>query len=161
MGDTQRSQTVSINNQGIAMQTVHDSKDVLVCRTAKLCANRGVAWLVEDPVKGSEPRNRMREIFKSGSVGGAPGNRCFYPEPDGNSAMLHCRQPGRVGKMPFTISGIHTGSCRHFAHCFGGGLSMTLCLKAYKHPAQSRKSQTNPSFHNLAIHRTQGGGEIL
>ncbi len=25
----------------------------------------------------------MREIFKYGSVGGAPGNRCFYPEADG------------------------------------------------------------------------------
>ncbi len=25
----------------------------------------------------------MREIFKSGSVGGALGNRCFYLEPDG------------------------------------------------------------------------------
>ena len=24
----------------------------------------------------------MREIFTSGSVGGAPGNRCFYLEPD-------------------------------------------------------------------------------
>jgi len=24
----------------------------------------------------------MREIFTSGSVGGAPGNRCFYPERD-------------------------------------------------------------------------------
>ena len=24
----------------------------------------------------------MREIFTYGSVGGAPGNRCFYPEPD-------------------------------------------------------------------------------
>ena len=24
----------------------------------------------------------MREIFKSGSVGGAPGNRCFYLEAD-------------------------------------------------------------------------------
>ena len=23
------------------------------------------------------------EFFKYGSVGGAPGNRCFYPEPDG------------------------------------------------------------------------------
>jgi len=31
-------------------------------------------------VKEPEPRNRMREIFKSGSVGGAPGNRCFYLE---------------------------------------------------------------------------------
>ena len=26
------------------------------------------------------PRNRMRETFTSGSVGGAPGNRCIYPE---------------------------------------------------------------------------------
>ena len=25
----------------------------------------------------------MREIFKSGSVGGALGNQCFYPEADG------------------------------------------------------------------------------
>ena len=25
----------------------------------------------------------MRESFTYGSVGGAPGNRCFYPEPDG------------------------------------------------------------------------------
>ena len=25
----------------------------------------------------------MREIFKYGSVGGAPGNRCFYLEADG------------------------------------------------------------------------------
>ncbi len=24
----------------------------------------------------------MREIFTYGSVGGAPGNRCFYPETD-------------------------------------------------------------------------------
>jgi len=24
----------------------------------------------------------MREIFTYGSVGGAPGNRCSYPEPD-------------------------------------------------------------------------------
>lgn len=29
---------------------------------------------------GEEPRNRMREIFTYGSVGRAPGNRCFYPE---------------------------------------------------------------------------------
>ncbi len=28
----------------------------------------------------------MREIFKSGSVGGAPGNRCFYLEGDGKEA---------------------------------------------------------------------------
>ena len=30
--------------------------------------------------KGLKPRNRMRETFTSGTVGGAPGNRCFYPE---------------------------------------------------------------------------------
>jgi len=36
--------------------------------------------VVEGLVKEPEPRNRMREIFKSGSVGGAPGNRCFYLE---------------------------------------------------------------------------------
>ena len=49
---------------------------------AKLWAQRGVACLVEDLVKESEPRNRMREIFTYGSVGGAPGNRCFYLELD-------------------------------------------------------------------------------
>ena len=32
------------------------------------------------------PRNRMREIFTSGSVGRAPGNRRLYPEPDRYSA---------------------------------------------------------------------------
>ena len=32
--------------------------------------------------KGSESRNRMREIFTYGSVGGALGNWCFYPERD-------------------------------------------------------------------------------
>lgn len=30
----------------------------------------------------------MREIFTYGSVGGAPGDRCFYPEPDGLTAAL-------------------------------------------------------------------------
>ncbi len=29
--------------------------------------------MVDGSVKGPEPRNRMREIFKSGSVGRAPG----------------------------------------------------------------------------------------
>ncbi|MDA3838287.1 MAG: hypothetical protein PF574_04820, partial [Candidatus Delongbacteria bacterium] len=41
-----------------------------------------VACMVDDLVKGSEPRNRMREIFTYGTVGGAPGNRCFYPDAD-------------------------------------------------------------------------------
>ena len=43
---------------------------------------RGVACMVEDPEKGSESRNRMREIFTYGSVGGALGNQCFYPDAD-------------------------------------------------------------------------------
>ncbi len=30
----------------------------------------------------------MREIFTSGSVGGAPGNRCFYLEADAKTARL-------------------------------------------------------------------------
>ena len=30
----------------------------------------------------------MREIFKSGSVGGAPGNRCSYPELDPHSGVF-------------------------------------------------------------------------
>jgi hypothetical protein len=37
------------------------------------------------------PRNRMRETFTSGSVGRAPGNRCLYPEADGQ----HARRVGR------------------------------------------------------------------
>ncbi|MCP5054997.1 MAG: hypothetical protein GY940_47965 [bacterium] len=51
--------------------------------------------MVEDPVKGSEPRNRMREIFKSGSVGGAPGNRCFYPEEEPDKDYLFILTAGR------------------------------------------------------------------
>ncbi len=31
----------------------------------------------------------MREIFTSGSVGGAPGNRCFYLEPDARGAGFY------------------------------------------------------------------------
>jgi O-methyltransferase involved in polyketide biosynthesis len=38
--------------------------------------------VVDGLVKEPEPRNRMREIFKSGSVGRAPGNRCLYLEVD-------------------------------------------------------------------------------
>jgi hypothetical protein len=34
------------------------------------------------PVPDGEPRNRMREILTSGSVGGAGGNPGSYPEPD-------------------------------------------------------------------------------
>jgi len=30
----------------------------------------------------------MREIFTSGSVGGAPGNRCFYLEADGEHSAF-------------------------------------------------------------------------
>jgi hypothetical protein len=34
------------------------------------------------PGNGKEPRNRMREIFTSGSVGRALGNQRLYPEAD-------------------------------------------------------------------------------
>jgi hypothetical protein len=33
------------------------------------------------------------EFFKYGSVGGAPGNRCFYPEPDGK----------KLGRFPLRV----------------------------------------------------------
>ena len=39
----------------------------------------------------------MREIFTSGSVGGAPGNRCFYPDISSNSDLqitYPCRTVG-------------------------------------------------------------------
>ena len=35
----------------------------------------------------------MREIFTYGSVGGAPGNRCFYPEADLVSRRLNLTFP--------------------------------------------------------------------
>jgi len=37
----------------------------------------------------------MREIFKSGSVGGAPGNRCFYLETGRLTAPVNCVVRGR------------------------------------------------------------------
>ena len=39
-------------------------------------------------VKEPEQRNRMREIFKSGSVGRAPGNRCLYLEVDSQGSAV-------------------------------------------------------------------------
>jgi hypothetical protein len=38
----------------------------------------------------------MREIFKSGSVGGAPGNRCFYLEAD---LVLRRLNPSVLGRV--------------------------------------------------------------
>ncbi len=35
----------------------------------------------------------MREIFKSGSVGRAPGNRCLYPEADSQLRRCALRMP--------------------------------------------------------------------
>ncbi|MDM8524581.1 hypothetical protein QUF80_14525 [Desulfococcaceae bacterium HSG8] len=48
------------------------------------CAPNGVVpvWSSEGD-KPPAPRNRMREIFTSISVGGASGNRRIYPEADG------------------------------------------------------------------------------
>ena len=44
----------------------------------------------------------MRESFKSGSVGGAVGNNCFYPAPDRAialpvSSLLNCRTLKLIG----------------------------------------------------------------
>ena len=46
----------------------------------------------------------MREIFTYGSVGGAPGNRCFYLEPDrenvgGATRQVHWRGLVILGVM--------------------------------------------------------------
>ena len=39
------------------------------------------------------PRNRMGEFCTYGSVGGAPGNRCFYPDVDIRIILLCGRKP--------------------------------------------------------------------
>jgi hypothetical protein len=44
----------------------------------------------------------MREIFKSGSVGGAPGNRCFYLEGDFHP-LLFAGFYRRFRYVPFVI----------------------------------------------------------
>jgi len=44
------------------------------------------------PVPGGELRNRMKENFTSGSVGGAGGNPGSYPELDFYSAALRKNQ---------------------------------------------------------------------
>jgi len=43
----------------------------------------------------------MREIFTSGSVGRAPGNRCFYPEADSLKRHDFCKSKNtRHFKLP-------------------------------------------------------------
>ena len=51
-------------------------------RAAKVMRQSGCRLIGLSFRNAGEPRNRMREIFTSGSVGRAPGNRCFYPEWD-------------------------------------------------------------------------------
>ena len=46
----------------------------------------------------------MREIFKSGSVGRAPGNRCFYPEPGRNRPPSRLIQYTWLDFLKFTLS---------------------------------------------------------
>ncbi|RLC02337.1 MAG: hypothetical protein DRI57_30165 [Deltaproteobacteria bacterium] len=57
-------------------------------RGSKSYASDGVVpvWLLSGS-KLSVPRNRMREIFTSGSVGRTSGNRCLYPEADGGGGF--------------------------------------------------------------------------
>jgi hypothetical protein len=91
MGDTQKSQTISILNQGIAEQA-----EGLVGSpaTAGLCAKRGVACLVSNSVKrvGTEESRLGGRKLQYGSVGRVPGNRCLYPELDFYSATLRKNQ---------------------------------------------------------------------
>ena len=61
----------------------HGSLTLITAKSqiAKLCAIRGVACMVEDSVK----RIRAKEPYEGNlhvPVGGAPGNRCFYPDAD-------------------------------------------------------------------------------
>ena len=46
-------------------------------------------------------RNRMREFRTYGSVGGASGNRCFYPEVD------FVQSPGNIFSKPLEIKLIY------------------------------------------------------
>jgi len=76
MGDTRRSQTISTESQGIAKGSKVMRQTG--CRLFGLPLASSL-WL---------PKNRMREIFKYGFVGRAPGDRCLYPEPDQKTCGL-------------------------------------------------------------------------
>jgi len=56
-----------------------------MARAAKVMRQSGCRLIGFSFGNEREPRNRMREIFTSGSVGRAPGNRRFYPEADAKS----------------------------------------------------------------------------
>jgi hypothetical protein len=60
------------NTETIPLAVAQDHPYLLnsACGVARLCAKRGRACLVSER---SEPRNRMRETFTYGSVGGAAG----------------------------------------------------------------------------------------
>ncbi len=51
-------------------------------RVAKVMRPLGCRLMGFSRGNAGEPRNRMREIFTSGSVGRALGNQCLYPERD-------------------------------------------------------------------------------
>jgi len=60
------------------------------------------------PVPGRDLRNRMREFFTSGSVGGAGGNPGPYPEADGLRLPLIGKdilQPGIEPAPPAGLAG--------------------------------------------------------
>ena len=54
----------------------------------------------------------MREIFTYGSVGGAPGNRCFYLEPE---------------RLLLAVNRLDSALCRAAGTYFNG--ERTLCFK--------------------------------
>ena len=54
----------------------------------------------------------MREIFTYGSVGGAPGNRCFYPEIGTRYGFVG----DSTGLTPVKLSFFQTLMCTLFQH---------------------------------------------
>ena len=81
-----------------------------VCGVAKLCANRGVAWLATTAVKRSrteEPDERVAHVRICGGSGRETG--CFYPEADNGlgGLALHSRS------VYITLNNRQTLSPRH------------------------------------------------
>ena len=68
----------------ISVECLQEVEIMTAWWVAQLCAGRCDSFpvilsLISRTKCVSIPRNRMGEFRKYGSVGGAPGNRCFYP----------------------------------------------------------------------------------